>query len=112
MLLASSFARTVTATVVYLHQQLGLDIELLASQAYRTADDAGDAEQILLTVSRLYPPPDVEEFVLSPELSEAKAKKQQRSSKRRDGRTVPKLVAAEEIDEGEILSFRSPIESI
>lgn len=92
MLLASSFPRTVTATVVYMHQQLGLDIDLLAFQAYRTADAEGEDEQILLTVSRFYPPPDVEEFVLSPELSEAKAKKKQRSSKRRDGRTVPKLV--------------------
>lgn len=44
VLMASAFPTTVTATVVFLHQQLGLDIRLLAFQAYKTAHD------VLLTV--------------------------------------------------------------
>lgn len=50
VLVASEFPPTVTATVVFLHQQLNLDIRLLAFQAYRT--DAG----VIVTVSQHYPP--------------------------------------------------------
>ena len=59
ILLAAEFPATVTATVVFLHQQLGLDVQLRKFQAYRTG------QETLVTVSQLYPPPDIEEFVLS-----------------------------------------------
>ena len=38
VLLATEFPQTVTATVVFLHQQLGFDVRLLAFHAYRTAN--------------------------------------------------------------------------
>jgi hypothetical protein len=53
---------------VFLHEQLGLEVQLRKFQAYRTA------QETLVTVSQLYPPPDVEEFVLSPEISEQAGK--------------------------------------
>lgn len=49
ILLATEFPKTVTATVVFLHQQLGLDVRLLAFHAYRTAND------VLLIVSQQLP---------------------------------------------------------
>ncbi len=54
VLMASDFPPTVTATVVFLHQQLGLDVRLLVFQAYQTAND------VLVTVSQHYPPPGIE----------------------------------------------------
>lgn len=102
VLMATAFPTTVTATVVFLHQQLGLDIRLLAFQAYRTAHD------VLLTVSQHYPPPDVEEFVLSPEVNEAKQARTKRQTKQRETSTVARLIAAEALDSGDRLEFRSP----
>lgn len=106
VLMASSFPRTVTATVVFLHQQLGLDVQLLAFQAYRTA------EGVLLTVSQHYPPPDVEEFVLSPEVNEAKQQRSAKSSKKREATAVSRLLGADAIEPGATLTFKCPIASI
>ena len=106
MLMASSFPRTVTATIVFLHQQLGLDVQLLAFQAYRTDD------RVLLTVSQHYPPPDIEEFVLSPEVVEAKQQRTAKSSKKREATTVSRLIGAEVIEDGAPLTFRSPFQNI
>lgn len=103
MLMASEFPRTVTATVVFLHQQLGLDVRLLAFQAYRTADD------VLLTVSQHYPPPDVEEFVLSPEVNEAKQQRTAKQTKKREATTVSLLLAGDVLEPGAPLTFRCPI---
>lgn len=106
MLMASSFPRTVTATVVFLHQQLGLDVQLLAFQAYKTA------ESVLLTVSQHYPPPDVEEFVLSPEVNEAKQQRTVKNSKKREATTVSRLIGADALELGATLTFRCPVAGI
>ncbi len=103
LLMAAEFPRTVTATVVFLHQQLGLDIRLLVFQAYRTADD------VLLTVSQHYPPPDVEEFVLSPEVNEAKQQRTTKQTRKREATTVSLLLAGDVIEPGAPLTFRCPI---
>lgn len=59
VLLARSFPHTVTSTAVWL-SEMGVDISLVQFQAYRIAD------RVLLSVSTLYPVPDVEEFTVAP----------------------------------------------
>jgi hypothetical protein len=103
VLMASSFPKTVTATVVFLHQQLALDVRLLVFQAYRT-----DGDEVVITVSQHYPPPDVEEFVLSPEVSEARQARTERQTKQREASTVSRLVGAGVLELGERLEFHAP----
>ncbi|MGH3906220.1 MAG: DUF5655 domain-containing protein [Pseudonocardiaceae bacterium] len=102
VLLATEFPRTVTATVVFLHQQLGLDVRLLAFHAYRTAND------VLLTVSQHYPPPDVGEFVLTPEVNEARQQRTEKQTRQREISTVARLIEAGALEPGTILEFRAP----
>ncbi|KGH45840.1 hypothetical protein IN07_14930 [Modestobacter caceresii] len=102
ILMASDFPQTVTATVVFLHQQLGLDIKLLVFQAYQTAND------VLITVSQHYPPPGIEEFVLSPEVNEAQKAKSTKQSKQREISTVARLIEADVLSPGEHLKFQAP----
>ena len=102
ILLAAEFPATVTATVVFLHQQLGLDVQLRKFQAYRTA------QETLVTVSQLYPPPDIEEFVLSPEVSEQRQERTERQRRQREANTVSRLVEAGVLEPGTRLEFRAP----
>lgn len=106
VLMASEFPKTVTATVVFLHQQLGLDVQLLAFQAYRTATE------VLITVSQHYPPPDIEEFVLSPEVNEARQQRTEKQTRQREASTVSRLLAAEVLVAGETLEFRAPSDDV
>jgi hypothetical protein len=59
VLLAASFPPVVTATAVWL-REMGLDISLVRFQAYRTD------QEILVTVSQLFPVPTAEEFTVVP----------------------------------------------
>lgn len=59
VLIAGSFPASVTATTVWL-TEMGLDITLIRVQAYRTANE------VVVTASQHYPPPDVEEFTVAP----------------------------------------------
>jgi hypothetical protein len=102
ILLAADFPATVTATVVFLHQQCGLDVQLRKFQAYRTA------QETLVTVSQLYPPPDVEDFVLSPEVSEQRLERTERQRRQREATTVSRLVEAGALEPGDRLQFRAP----
>ncbi|PPL19214.1 hypothetical protein [Microterricola pindariensis] len=104
VLMATDFPQTVTATVVFLHQQLGLDIKLLVFQAYQTAND------VLVTVSQHYPPPGIEEFVLSPEVNEAQKAKTGKQNKQREANTVARLIRAEALEQGERFRFRTTTE--
>lgn len=106
VLMATEFPQTVTATVVFLHQQLGLDVRLLAFQAYRTAND------FLLTVSQHYPPPGIEEFVLTPEVNEAQQAKSTRQRRQRETSTVSRLLDAGVLEVGERLEFRAPSDAL
>ena len=101
VLMASDFPQTVTATVVFLHQQLGLDVRLLSFQAYQTSND------VLVTVSQHYPPPGIEEFVLSPEVNEAQKAKSTKQNKHREVSTVARLLAADVLTPGELLTFQA-----
>ncbi|WP_369132028.1 DUF5655 domain-containing protein [Modestobacter sp. I12A-02662] len=102
VLMASDFPQTVTATVVFLHQQLSLNIKLLAFQAYQTTND------VLITVSQHYPPPGIEEFVLSPEVSEQQQAKSTKQNKQRELTTVARLISADILSPGERLAFQAP----
>jgi hypothetical protein len=102
ILMASEFPKIVTATVVYLHQQLGLDVRLVSFQAYETADN------VLITVSQHYPPPGIEEFVLSPEVSEAQQAKTTKQGKQKEINTVAKLMQADILSTGDRLEFQAP----
>jgi predicted transport protein len=102
ILLAADFPATVTATVVFLHQQCGLDVQLRKFQAYRTS------QETLVTVSQLYPPPDVEDFVLSPEVSEQRLERTERQRRQREATTVSRLVEAGALEPGDRLEFRAP----
>jgi hypothetical protein len=104
VLMATDFPQTVTATVVFLHQQLGLNIKLLVFQAYQTVND------VLVTVSQHYPPAGIEEFVLSPEVNEAQKAKTGKQSKQRETNSVARLINAEVLEQGEQLQFRTPPE--
>lgn len=57
VLIASDFPPSVTASVVWLNEQR-VDISLIRFRAYRVAD------KTLVSFSRLYPVPDVEEFTI------------------------------------------------
>lgn len=60
VLVASAFPPAVTASVVWL-SEMGLDVTLMRVQAYRGQDD-----HVIVSVSQLYPVPDVEEFTVAP----------------------------------------------
>jgi hypothetical protein len=66
VLLAESFPKSVTATAVWLNER-GVDLTLMRYQAYRLPPD-----NVMLTVSQLYPVRDVAEFEVAPH-SSAKA---------------------------------------
>ena len=102
VLMATDFPQTVTATVVFLHQQLGLNIKLLVFQAYQTAND------VLVTVSQHYPPAGIEEFVLTPEVDKAQRAKTGKQNKQRESNTVARLIAADVLQLGEKLTFKAP----
>ncbi len=101
ILMATDFPPTVTATVVFLHQQLGLEIALMVFQAYETAND------ILVTVSQHYPPPGIEEFVLSPQAHEAQKAKTGKQHKQREANTIARLVRAEVLEQGDVFRFQA-----
>lgn len=77
-------------------------MRLLAFQAYRTVND------VIVTVSQHYPPPDVEEFVLSPEVSAERKEKADKQKSKKDASTVSKLIASGALETGELLLFGSP----
>jgi hypothetical protein len=58
VLVASEFPPSVTATVVWLNEQ-GVDISLIRFRSYLLGDG-----QLVVSFSRLYPVPDVEEFTI------------------------------------------------
>lgn len=104
ILMATEFPPTVTATVVFLHQQLALDIRLLAFQAYRTDND------VLLTVSQHYPPPDIE--IVAPEARRAQDVRNARQTRQREANTVARLVEAGALEAGARLTFKAPSQDL
>lgn len=103
VLVAGSFTKSTSASVVWL-TEMGLDITMQRVQAYRIG-----AEGVIVTVSQLFPVPDVEEFTISPQRAEAVAT-QSRKRKTRERSAVQKLVASRALPDGIQLTFRTTTE--
>jgi hypothetical protein len=103
VLVAGSFPPVVTATVVWL-QEMGVDLTLQRVQAYRVFD-----EKTVVTVSQLFPVPDVEEFTVSPQRQQLQAAEERRRTTR-ERSTVLRLVAAGSISDGTPLTLRPTTE--
>ncbi len=65
VLVASDFPPSVTASVVWLNEQ-GVDFSLIRFRSYRLSDG-----QLVVSFSRLFPVPDVEEFTIGRRLEKA-----------------------------------------
>lgn len=76
IILAESFTTTTTSSVVWLSEQ-GVDITLREFQLYRSGD------QLVLTVSQVWPVPDIEDFTVRPRRQDAVAA--------RDEQTFPEI---------------------
>ena len=105
MLMATEFPKTVTSTMAFLHQKLLLDVRLVSFQAYKTGSE------VLITVSQFYPPPKMTDFMLSPEIREAK-EKQAAKQRKKSVRKAKLLYEADAIAPGTILTFCPPNESL
>jgi alkylated DNA nucleotide flippase Atl1 len=103
VIVAGAFPPVVTATVVWL-TEMGLDITLQRVQAYRVFDN-----QTVVTVSQLFPVPDIEEFTVSPQRAEARSVEQRRQQGREKS-TVIRLVTAGTIPDGTQLRLRPTTE--
>jgi alkylated DNA nucleotide flippase Atl1 len=89
--------------VVWLNE-MGLDLTLLRVQAYRVFD-----AQTVVTVSQLFPIPDVEEFTVSPQRAQAQAVEDRRR-RTREQSTVVKLVRSKALADGTPLTLRCTTE--
>lgn len=97
VLVAGAFPPVVTATAVWL-TEMGLDLVLQRVQAYRLHG----AGEIVISVSQLFPIPDIEEFTVSPHRADVQASVERRS-RAREGSTVVRLTASEAIADGTAL---------
>jgi hypothetical protein len=91
-LVASDFGLDVTTTAVFLTRKLAVQIELVRVQAYRTA-----SADIVISVSRTFPPPDMDEMVLFPNVQQEQERKLEKA---REKNTVSRLLAADAIADG------------
>jgi hypothetical protein len=98
VLLATEFGLNVTTTAVFFSRKLGVDLHLIRVQAYRTA-----SQDVLVTTSRIYPPPEIDEFVLQPNIERDQ---ERRLEKKREANTVTRLIAANAIPDGTELRLR------
>ena len=99
VLVAGAFSPIVTSSVVWL-TEMGLDVTLQRVQAYRVLN-----EQTIVTVSQLFPLPDVEEFTVSPQRAQLKVAEEKRT-RNRDTTTVARLVASNLLEDGTELFLR------
>ncbi|MHC3003060.1 MGMT family protein [Gordonia sp. GN26] len=100
VLVAGEFDPTTTASVVWLNE-MGLSITLQQVQAYRTGD-----EGLVMTVSQLYPVPDVEDFTISPIQAQARSLTQRQQRGAREQSTVVRLVQTGTLPDGTVLYLR------
>lgn len=98
VLVAGSFSAPTSASVVWL-TEMGLDITMQRVQAYRFGHDG-----VIVTVSQLFPVPDVEEFTISPQRAEAQQSKARRT-RRRERSTVVRLLQSKLIPDGTPLTL-------
>jgi hypothetical protein len=99
VLMASSFPPVLTNTAVYL-RRVGLDLSLVTFQAYRTL-----GEEVVLTVSQLYPLQEMDELMVVP------GSIQQRkivAEKKREARTTTRLFDSGAIADGTSFVLKPP----
>lgn len=102
VLMATEFGIELTTTVVFLSRKLGMDIQLIRLSAYRT-----EAGATLLTVSKTFPPPDMDELILFPR---AEAEQERKLERTRQRNTVARLLEAKALDDGTLVRFRPRVE--
>lgn len=95
VLVATDFDRNLSTTAVFL-TSLGLDIQFIRIQAYRTK-----AGEVLITASRVFPPEEIDAFVLVPSIKE-QAERQDRARQRAK---VKQLVDASVLADGTPLTL-------
>lgn len=98
VIVAQEFPPVLTATAVWL-TEMGLDLTLVRVQAYRTQNE------VLLSVSQLFPVKDVEEFTVSPRQAEVRAVEEKRQ-RQRDVSTTDRLIAGQVLEDGTLLRLR------
>lgn len=103
VIVAGSYTPTTTASVVWL-TEMGLDITLQQAQAYQVASG-----ELVITVSQVFPIPDVEEFTISPMRAEVRSL-EERKRGTREKSTVVKLVTAGTLEDGTLLTLRPTTE--
>jgi alkylated DNA nucleotide flippase Atl1 len=103
VLVAGSFPPVVTATAVWL-SEMGLDVTLQGVQAYRVFDN-----RTVVTVSRLFPIADVEDFTVSPQRQQVQQAQERRRSTR-ERSTVVRLVSLGVVPDGTLLQLRPTTE--
>ena len=104
VLVAGSFPPVVTASAVWM-SEMGIDITLQRVQAYRVFDT-----KTIITVSQLFPVPDVEEFTVAPGASASPGRSSQEGRRKRsEGRAVARLLRSGEIEDGTALTFRTDL---
>jgi hypothetical protein len=95
VLVATEFGLNITTTAVFLHRKLGIDIDLVQLRAYKTASG-----ELVVSVSKIFPPPNMDDIVLWPNVEEELEKKLEKT---REKNTVARLLAAEAIPDGTVL---------
>jgi hypothetical protein len=106
VLVAQDYPPSVTASAVWL-SEMGLDVSLVQFQAYRTTvpgSGEGGHSQVLVSVSRLYPVRNVEEFMVSPTQQQSREAAES-GARVKESSAVQKLINAGEIADGTILTF-------
>jgi hypothetical protein len=97
VLMARDYPPSVTATAVWL-TEMGLDITLITFQAYQSAD------QTLVTVSQLFPVPDIEDFTISPRQAVA-TKAKEKKKRTQQAAATKRLVEADTVKDGTVFTL-------
>lgn len=98
ILVASEYPVSTMATAVWLNE-MGLKVTLIEYRAYQTGSE------ISISVSQLYPVPEIEDFMISPRQAGVKAADESQG-RRADSGVVAKLIASVAIQDGTHLSLR------
>ena len=103
VLVAGEFPQTTTATCVWMWE-MGIDVSIIRYRAYSTENG------VVLTTSKLWPIPEVEDFTIAPRQTEAKEAAKTREQRRRATSAVSRLIDAGAIAVGEVFRLQPTTE--